>query len=102
MEPQVYAFRITHRGRPRTGSPPHISMIHAIPTQADCESCRWCQVIDAHRRCNHPTKGCPSCATRIDPWTHPAPCPLRVIRRPNADPAQDLRTGAEKQTAPGG
>lgn len=99
---EVYAFRITRRGRPRTGPQPHLSMIPAIPTAAECHACPWAQPIDAHRRCNHPAKGCPSCQTRIDPWTHPSPCPLKLLRRPDAAPMQPASTPPANDNAPRG
>lgn len=77
----THVFRVTRRGRPRESRPPAARLLlEAIPTQPECRACQeWGQPLDGgHVRCSHPARGCPRCETRIDPWEHPRPCPLKT------------------------
>lgn len=60
------------------------------PTVAECATCAdFYQPLGAgHGRCTHPHRGCPSCATRTDPWTRAKTCPLKTASMPPAPPVQ--------------
>lgn len=85
----IHAFRVGLRGRRgehwagSTRVPGQVFRTPILaslrPTVADCATCvdYYQSMGDGHGRCAHPHRGCPSCATRIDPWTHAKACPLK-------------------------
>ena len=74
----IHVFRVTRQGRPREPRTKVSGLLLGIPTEAQCRACPHAHALDSGRiRCTHPGKGCPRCASRIDPWTHSRPCPVQ-------------------------